>query len=326
MSTSITDERYYHKAQVEIEKSKPEFCLKGFADYTTNISWNSINTYLQYINRFINYSNKNKPEDLTLDDYTGYIKYVQMHTRSALGILYSALKRYSKYLYASKKAESDIMILIDPPKIIDSQEKIAKREKGFLTKKEITKVIKEVTEGIGVKRYDNMVIRDKLIILLFLTTGLRRAALWKLNIDDIEIETKQLVTTEKRGKVRVFYLTDEVINLLSQWIAIRSELIINSKEKALFISRERNRLSYEAIGDMVKKYTACVDNKNISVHKLRATYGTQIYEATKDIYFTQQAMGHSSPATTQLYVRGQQKEIMSKSADIMGKLISKRGD
>ena len=71
---------------------------------------------------------------------------------------------------------------------------------------------------------------------------------------------------------------------------------------------------------LIKKYSAGIDGKNITPHKLRATYGTQLYNKTGDIYFVQDCMGHHSPKTTENYVR-EKKQNTKKASDIMSKLM-----
>ena len=75
-----------------------------------------------------------------------------------------------------------------------------------------------------------------------------------------------------------------------------------------------------SIYNVVKKYSKNINGKNITPHKLRATYGTQLYNETGDIYFVQDCMGHSNPKTTELYVRDK-KENRKKASDIMAKMI-----
>ena len=80
----------------------------------------------------------------------------------------------------------------------------------------------------------------------------------------------------------------------------------------------------EAITNMNTEGVPCtiryINGKNITPHKLRATYGTQLYNKTGDIYFVQQCMGHTNPKTTELYVR-ERKQNTKRASDIMDKLI-----
>jgi integrase len=70
---------------------------------------------------------------------------------------------------------------------------------------------------------------------------------------------------------------------------------------------------------IVNKYAANIKDKHITPHKLRATYGTHLYNETKDVYFVQNCMGHSSPKTTETYIRGI-KNTTKAASDIMKKI------
>ena len=98
-------------------------------------------------------------------------------------------------------------------------------------------------------------------------------------------------------------------------------MLDNKKEDALFISNRKTRMDQSSISDVVKKYSSVIDGKHITPHKLRATYGTQLYAKTGDLYLVQECMGHSNPKTTELYIRGQKNEATQKASDIMTKLI-----
>lgn len=80
-------------------------------------------------------------------------------------------------------------------------------------------------------------------------------------------------------------------------------------------------MSNNAISDVVKKYTVNINGKNITPHKLRATYGTMLYNKTKDIYFVQDCMNHSSASTTALYIRDEDDQSKREAASIMGNLF-----
>ena len=69
----------------------------------------------------------------------------------------------------------------------------------------------------------------------------------------------------------------------------------------------------------MNKYSSNIKGKHITPHKLRATYGTQLYNATGDIYFVQECMGHSNPKTTEIYIRDT-KNTTKKASDIMKNL------
>lgn len=308
-------------------KEHPDY-IKGYVNYIHKLSIKTKYNYMLYVINFIEYIDK-PIEDLMLDDFSGYIAYIEykengeLTTPSYRIAVYSALKKFSKYLYATKRISDDFMINIERPKFYENQETIEKRNKGYLTKKEITKLIR-TTEINLVNEHrqvgDDWNVRDRAIIQLFLATGIRCSALRKLDLSSINMKNNTLIVTDKGDKVKIYDLPEEVVKIVSEWIYIRNELLKDKEESALFISNRRKRMEQCSIINIVKKYSGSIEGKNITPHKLRATYGTQLYNATGDIYFVQDCMGHNSPKTTELYVRDK-KENLKKASSIMGSII-----
>ena len=164
--------------------------------------------------------------------------------------------------------------------------------------------------------------RDILIIKLLLYTGLRCSALYKLNISNINFVKRKLVAVDKGGKIPEFNLNDEIMEYINNWI-VKRELLLGSdrEEEALFISNQRRRMDQTSIYRVVNKYSKTITDKHITPHKLRATCGTYLLENSNDIYFVQEYLGHASPKTTELYIRGRKEENRKRAADIMSKII-----
>lgn len=288
--------------------------LEGFYYYTCNAKLNGLSSSYNYILKAIDFIRTvNKPIDqFSLDDYSIYLGRIKDKSSSYQITTYSALKKLSKYLYGSKRVPENYMEFIDRPKNIQSIETLEKREKGYLDKKEVKKYITRVDLGAGSHkarmRQMEWKERDRAIILLFLTTGLRCSGLYKLDINSIDFNSGILRTIEKGNKIREVELDEEVINVLMSWINKRNEIIGDELVDALFISNRKQRLSQRSISDIVTKYSEDIPNKKISPHKLRATYGTLLYNETKDIRLVQECMGHSSSHTTERYIRGKNKE------------------
>lgn len=313
MSANIYDD-YWKKRVDGVIINNPGIYLREFKNFNTKLSYRSLFNYLHYIIHFCDGLRKDISE-VSMDDFTNFLAETRDTSPSNQVVAYAALKKYNKYLFASGKVKTDFMAMIDRPSAMEKQSTIEKRAKGFLNPTEIKTLIKTVKDS------DQWVERDLFMIELFLSTGLRLSGLWKLSIDDIDIVKKVLVTTEKRGKVRVYPLSDILISLYNAWLNIRNKYVRNN-EKALFISKYGTRISTVRIQKIVAFYTKDIEGKHISPHKLRATYGTQIYNVTKDLYLTQQAMGHSSPKTTELYIRGQENTSMNKALDIMTNILT----
>lgn len=311
-----------------ILENKPEY-FRGFVNFMNDSSIRTKYNYLNHIVAFMNYIGKN-PEDLEFDDFNNYMSIITYKedgskTSSSYQInIYSSLKKFSEYLYVSKKLSENYMLYIKRPKAKESQETITKREKGYLTERELKRYIRSVEIGATAPHRVQSVewdIRDKAIILTFLCTGIRNSALRMIDLEDVNLKEKTLVVTDKGEHVRIFDIPNTLCSAIKEWLKYREEIMKGYDCKALFVSCRRRRMDSGTVLHVVKRYAdTSIDGKNITPHKLRATYGTQLYNKTGDIYFVQECMGHSNPKVTELYVRDK-KENTKRAGDIMDKLL-----
>ena len=319
----IYENNYRKKISNLISENKDKPYLSGFAAFI-NKSSTTVFNYLSYAIAFIEKTNKNV-EDLELDDYTKYLYDLSDKSSSYKIVIYSMLKKFSLYLKASGKNLRDPMQYVDRPKFIESEKTKNKREIGYLNTKEIHRYIKNIDEGVGTHtekaRQKKWRSRDKAIIIVLLSTGMRCSALYKLNLDSIDFENSTITTIDKGGKYRKFEISEELIEILKNWLNDRKKILNGKDEDALFISNRRSRMDQSSISDVVNKYARNITEKHITPHKLRATYGTQLYTKTGNLYMVQECMGHNSPKTTELYIRGQKNETAKTAAEIMKKII-----
>lgn len=317
---------YEDKIKKLINENKDKNYIEGFYYFTCNSNLNGLSSsynYLLSVLRFISDRNK-KVEDLTLDDYSIYMNKIKDKSSTYKITTYSALKKFSEYLYATKRNVDNPMQYISRPKKKESIETKEKRANGYLTKTEIKQYIDSINSGSGSSkaraRQEQWKERDLAIISLLLDTGLRCAGLYKLDIDSIDFENGMLITVEKGGKIKKAQISENVLNVLLNWIIKRKEILEDKEEDALFISNRKERLTIKGISDIVKKYAIDIKGKNITPHKLRATYATSLYNVSKDIKYVKRKMGHANLSTTELYIRGEEDEY-DPSAEIMGKII-----
>lgn len=311
-----------NKIDVIIDNNKDKTYLRGFFYYLDSMSILSAKAYIEYVINFMNYIKKS-PTELTVDDYTMYMFSIRTKTSSYKIAVYSALKKFSTYLESNGTNPKNPMQYVKRPKAIETQETKAKREKGYLTKSEIKTYLNNVENSIRHGNKKNKVnpawiARDYFMVLLFLNTGMRCSALAQINIEDIDIPNKQLVVYEKEDKVITYSLNDKLIEAMNEWVGYRT--IMSLTTNAMFTSNQGKRMSEANIYRLINKYGDNIKGKKLSPHKLRATYGTQLYNATKDIVFVQKAMNHSNSHTTELYIRGKGDESKKQAADIMSKL------
>lgn len=308
--------RYEKLARNRIEKIDERYMLKGFYNYIiTTKSYSSAYLYLSYVINFL--KDVSDVTKIDIDDYNGYLASLKSKSQTAQIDAYHALQKYSRYLKA-KGVNEDHMIYVDRPKFFETAETKEKREKGYLTKTEAKKIVKEaLTWDTYKKDADKWNYRDYVILTIFLTTGIRCSALYKIDVRDVDLDECAITVFEKGNKARKIYISEETCEAIKKWLEIRSELLDGTKEDALIISNRKKRLESQSIACVIKRIGYKVTGRMITPHKLRATYGTQLYAKTRDLYFVQECMGHSNPKTTELYIRGQKKDASKKAADLM---------
>ena len=309
-----------------IEK-EPDY-IKGFSSFLNYSSLGTKYTYLTYVINFVNYIQK-EPNDYTLEDFLFYIeknKYKdngEQNTQSYQISVYSALKKFSEYLYVSKRISDHFMKYVHRPKAFDSQKTIEKRSNGFLETNEIKDVL-DALENNNVNKYrqsgKKINIRDQLIIKTFLITGMRCTALVKLDKSSIDFKNNTIITTDKGNKVKTYGMPSEYMDDLKIWLKFRDDMA-NEDTDALFVTKYGKRITQESVSKVTLKYSRGIKGKHITPHKLRATYGTQLYDSTGDVYFVQECMGHSSPKTTETYIRGNRNRTKD-AALIMSSFIN----
>lgn len=168
-------------------------------------------------------------------------------------------------------------------------------------------------------------VRDSAILTLFLGTGIRISELVGLNNEDINFKDNSFIVTRKGGGKSILYFDDVVAEAIKRYIEYKENNAENlSETTALFVSNNKKRITVRAVENLVQKYAKIVSPlKKISPHKLRSTYGTQLYKATGDIYIVADVLGHKDVNTTR-------KHYAAISDDnrrgVVGKVKLKRDD
>ena len=157
--------------------------------------------------------------------------------------------------------------------------------------------------------------RDYCIITLFLNCGMRLSELCGINLNDIDRELRSLRVIGKGNKERIVYLNDACRDALTKYLSVRRAE--GSNMPALFISKQHKRLSNKTVQWLVYKYLglAGLDYKHYSVHKLRHTAATLMYQTGKvDVRVLKEILGHEQLNTTQIYTHVSDKNMMDAMA------------
>ncbi len=239
----------------------------------------------------------------TIVDYLMYAGFERNNTPTTRMRKLSAIKSFFNYAYSRRHyIEANPAIDIDAPKKSKTLPK-------FLTVEESVRLLETVKSDT----YSKTVVRDYAIITLFLNTGMRLSELVGLNLNSFDSELTRIVVMGKGSKERVIYLNDAARSAVIDYLRIRLDpKYIVTSDKAFFLSRRQTRISNKTVQWMVNKYLdmAGFAGKGLSVHKLRHTAATLMYQSGKvDIRVLKDILGHEQLNTTQIYTHVVDKNL-----------------
>lgn len=160
--------------------------------------------------------------------------------------------------------------------------------------------------------------RDQAILTLFLGTGIRVSELVGLNVEDIDLKTNSFKIVRKGGNQTILYFNEEVKEALIKYLNFRENLRLPDNEPALFVSIQNKRLGVRSVENLVKKYASvAVPLKNITPHKLRSTFGTNLYHKSNDIYLVAEVLGHKDVNTTKKHYAAMSDDLVKTAAEII---------
>lgn len=206
----------------------------------------------------------------------------------------SAIKSFYNYLSVSTK-----QIKENPVKDIEFP-KLRRSLPKYLTLEESTTLLKAVS-GPNQKR-------DFAILMLFLNCGIRRSELVGLNLTDVYDDRIRVVG--KGNKERIVYMGASCRKAIDEYLVERNKIVL-SDNRALFGSRDKNRISVTAVHRLVKKHLleAGMDSTQFSAHKLRHTAATLMLSNGVDLKTLQEVLGHENLNTTQIYTHVESTEL-----------------
>jgi len=224
----------------------------------------------------------------------------------------SAIKSFYKYLTVRTKQlpENPVADLEYP--------KLRKSLPRYLTMEQSAALLQAVS-GPNEKR-------DYAILMLFLNCGIRRSELVGLNISDVYDDRIRVVG--KGNKERFVYFGASCRKAIDAYLPERNKKVL-SDNKALFGSRDNNRISVTAVHRLVKKYllAAGLDADNFSAHKLRHTAATMMLSGGVDVKTVQEVLGHENLNTTQIYTHIENTELkIAAEANPLSKLDFTKGE
>lgn len=321
----------YHEQEVidntkrlrNMMKELPPFCADFFRGIEPRTSSRTRLAYAYDLKIFFEFLEKQNPalagmktcdiplsilDDIQLMDIEEYMEFLKCYStdqnedriNTERGIMrkISSLKSFYNYFFRRERIKTNPASLIELPKIHE-------KEIVRLDVDEVASFLDQVEEGENLtekqKAYHAKTkVRDLAMMTLLLGTGLRVSECVGLNLEDVDFKNGGLRIHRKGGKEVIIYFGSEVEYALADYMEERKHITPEpGHENALFLSMQRKRINVRSVENMVKKYARLVTPlKKITPHKLRSTYGTNLYRETGDIYLVADVLGHNDVNTT----------------------------
>jgi len=262
-----------------------------------NITATDVNIFIDYCRRY----------KVTNGDTT----YVYENQNSALSHKKSSVSVLFKYLYRDGLVEKNITDGFDPIRL----PKPGEREIKALQDDEVMKMLDAVNTGEGLTKkekesWEKTKLRDKLILLILVTYGLRLSELQQLNVSSFNMDRGEFKIYRKRAKESIMPLNNTIIDALNEYLSLErvsDDTLEKEHKDALLLSLKGTRLTDRQIREIVKKYTSISlgtsREMGYSPHKLRATAATSLIGRGNSIYDVQELLDHDNVTTTQLYAK-----------------------
>lgn len=328
----------------ELLTELPPFCRDFFRGIENTTSGKTRISYAYDLRVFFRFLQENNPhykeyaladfkiadleclEPVDIEEYQEYLKYYvnprkqeETNTEKGISRKMSSLRTFYDYFFKRQWIHSNPAKLVDMPKL---HEKAIIR----LDYDEIAMLLDYVEscgENLtGQKKtyFEKTKYRDLAIITLLLGTGIRVSECVGLDIPDIDFKNNGIKIVRKGGNEAIVYFGQEVEQALKDYLesARKSITPLPDHENALFLSTQRRRITVRAVENLVKKYTQAVTPlKRITPHKLRSTYGTNLYRETGDIYLVADVLGHKDVNTTQKHYAAIEDDRRRKAAGVI---------
>lgn len=323
---------------IKVESKLPKFMKDYFIYLKGSVAVSTRYAYLEDIHFFCNYlvemqeltsaqntseitleefnNIKSRDVNLFLGDYCSrYYKHTEKNTliyennNRALARKKSSISTLFKFLYRNEQIDNNITDGFNPIKLPKPQPDAIKR----LEIDEVARMLDSVENGEGLTEKEKVYwkktkLRDKAILALFVTYGLRLNELRELNISSFNFSRGEFKIYRKRGKEVLMPINHTCETVVKDYIyneRPESESLPEDTKDALFLSLQKKRLTPKAIRQLVKKYTSIsMDtsrSNGYSPHKLRATAATSLIQTGFSIYDVQNLLDHDNVTTTQLY-------------------------
>lgn len=326
----------------EILTTLPPFCKQFFRGVDNIYGSRTKIAYAYDLRIFFDFLHQNHPYGKTMDvleypleildkvkreDIEDYLEYLSLYSKETIDAetdvtneergksrKLASLRSFYNYFFKNEMIHSNPAALVSMPKL-HSKEIIR------LEPNEVAQLLDQVEAGTKLTEkqasyHAKTKVRDLALLTLLLGTGIRVSECVGLNIYDVDFDNMGIRVRRKGGYEDIVYFGEEVEKALSDYLDQREHIIpVSGHEDALFLSMQNRRITVRSVENLVKKYSSLVTSlKKITPHKLRSTYGTNLYQETGDIYLVADVLGHKDVNTTRKHYAAMQDYNKRKAA------------
>ncbi len=276
---------------MKIEEAKQKFL--EYIEKELNYTKMTIIDYQEDLELFTKYINNNNLNylNLTKNDIIDYLKYLdeKKYSNKSISRFLSSLRHFYTYLVEIKLIEENIFKRIRNPKI----EKKLPNYLNIVEVENLLNILKEDTKED---------IRNKCLIELLYSTGIRVSEASNIKIDDIDMHNMSIRVFGKGRKERIAYFGESLKEILEKYLKVRKDFLKNGEIDYLFINSIGGKLSRNSMENIFIKISQMKEIEHkLSPHTLRHTYATHLLNNGADLRSVQELLGHENLNTTEIY-------------------------
>jgi integrase/recombinase XerC len=275
-----------------------------YLQYEKNYSAHTVEAYKNDLQQFLEYfcgSEPFEPHEVKVSIVRSWMVALMEEGYSPLSVnrKLSSLKSFFKYLYRFKQLDTNPMKKIAGPKI-------NKPLPYFVKDKEMTGLLAENEAEDSSFESE----RNKAILDVFYSTGMRCAELVGLKNEDMDFGAKLIKVTGKRNKQRLIPFSDTLQDTLQRYLSIRRDETETDAAEMFFVRKDGRPLTNNMVYHIVRKQLAAVPNlSKRSPHVLRHTFATSMLNNGADLNAVKELLGHASLSSTEIYTHTTFEEL-----------------
>ncbi|HIO97326.1 MAG TPA: tyrosine recombinase XerC [Leucothrix sp.] len=267
--------------------------FEAYLEHEKRYSVHTLSGYKRDLNQFLNWLKKSSEnKDIVKADSLDVRQWVAAMHRQGMGGTtlqrkLSSLRSFYQFLVRKQLLKNNPAVDIHAPKS-------ARKLPDTLDAETLTQLLDIPADSI-------LAIRDRAVMELFYSSGLRLSELTNLDIGDIDLEENMLRATGKGNKTRVLPIGKKAQEALIKWKKNRS-ILAKIEENALFVSQRGTRISVRSVQQRLNHWRKKQGlEQHIHPHKLRHSFASHILESSGDLRAVQELLGHADISTTQVY-------------------------